>query len=78
MHSVQGYDHVVRKVKIFFHLEDATIKVVEPKVDNSGIAQGKSSFNRVISASTISADVKARDFCVDVFQFESHCSVLFF
>ncbi|XP_026683294.1 EF-hand domain-containing family member C2-like, partial [Diaphorina citri] len=40
IHSVQGYDHVVRKVKILFYLEDSTIKVVEPKVDNSGIAQG--------------------------------------
>uniref|UniRef100_A0A8D9ELT9 EF-hand domain-containing family member C2 n=6 Tax=Cacopsylla melanoneura TaxID=428564 RepID=A0A8D9ELT9_9HEMI len=40
IHSVQGYDHVIRKVKILFYLEDASIKVVEPKVDNSGIAQG--------------------------------------
>lgn len=30
----------VRKVKIYFYLEDGTIKVIEPKVENSGIPQG--------------------------------------
>ncbi|CAH0563867.1 unnamed protein product [Brassicogethes aeneus] len=31
---------IVRKVKIFFYLEDGTIQVIEPKVKNSGISQG--------------------------------------
>ncbi|XP_022907177.1 EF-hand domain-containing family member C2-like [Onthophagus taurus] len=30
----------VRRVKIYFFLEDGTIQVIEPKVDNSGSAQG--------------------------------------
>ncbi|XP_067013861.2 EF-hand domain-containing family member C2 [Anabrus simplex] len=36
----EGYAFHVRKCKIFFFLEDGTIKVSEPKVDNSGIPQG--------------------------------------
>ncbi|GBP85145.1 EF-hand domain-containing family member C2 [Eumeta japonica] len=32
--------HVVRKVDIFFYLEDGTIKVVEPRTGNSGMMQG--------------------------------------
>lgn len=39
--EVSGYGHIVRKCNIYFFLEDGTIKVVEPKVINSGIAQGK-------------------------------------
>ncbi|GLV41435.1 EF-hand domain containing 1.1 [Carabus blaptoides fortunei] len=31
---------LVRKCKLYFYLEDGTIKVVEPKVSNSGIPQG--------------------------------------
>lgn len=31
---------LVRKVKIYFFLEDGTIQVTEPKIDNSGIEQG--------------------------------------
>lgn len=30
----------IRKCKLYFYLEDGTIKVVEPKVENSGIPQG--------------------------------------
>ena len=30
----------VRKVKIYYFLEDGTIQVNEPKVDNSGMTQG--------------------------------------
>ena len=30
----------VRKVKIYFYPEDGTIQVNEPRVDNSGMAQG--------------------------------------
>lgn len=33
--------HILRKVDIFFYLEDGTIKVMEPKTDNSGLTQGK-------------------------------------
>ncbi|RVE45367.1 hypothetical protein evm_009996 [Chilo suppressalis] len=32
--------HVLRKVDIFFFLEDGTIKVMEPKTENSGLLQG--------------------------------------
>lgn len=31
---------IVRKVKILFFLEDGTVQVTEPKVENSGIPQG--------------------------------------
>lgn len=41
INEVFGYNHLVRKCKIYFYLEDGTIKVVEPKVANSGIPQGK-------------------------------------
>ncbi|KAG8329790.1 EF-hand domain-containing member C2 [Homalodisca vitripennis] len=40
IHEVHGYNHLVRKCRIYFYLEDGTIKVVEPKVANSGIPQG--------------------------------------
>lgn len=35
-----GAPFQIRKVKIYFFLEDGTIQVVEPKVENSGVAQG--------------------------------------
>ncbi|XP_039295468.1 EF-hand domain-containing family member C2 isoform X2 [Nilaparvata lugens] len=38
--EVAGYNHIVRKCFIYFFLEDGTIKVIEPKVPNSGIPQG--------------------------------------
>ncbi|XP_075235583.1 EF-hand domain-containing family member C2-like isoform X2 [Lycorma delicatula] len=38
--EVAGYNHIIRKCIIYFFLEDGTIKVVEPIVKNSGIAQG--------------------------------------
>lgn len=38
--EVEDYNHIVRKCKLYFFLEDGTIKVVELKVDNSGIRQG--------------------------------------
>lgn len=34
------YVYCVRKVKIFFFLEDGTIQVLEPTINNSGIPQG--------------------------------------
>lgn len=35
-----GYVYCIRKVKIFFFLEDGTIQVLEPTIHNSGIPQG--------------------------------------
>ncbi|XP_060652660.1 EF-hand domain-containing family member C2 isoform X2 [Drosophila nasuta] len=35
-----AYDKQVRKVKIYFYLEDGTMQITEPKVENSGIPQG--------------------------------------
>lgn len=32
--------HQIRKVKISFFLEDGTMKIVEPVVENSGLEQG--------------------------------------
>ncbi|KAI8033054.1 hypothetical protein M5D96_014192 [Drosophila gunungcola] len=32
--------YLVRKVKIYFYLEDGTLEIYEPRVDNSGIVQG--------------------------------------
>ncbi|KAL4715967.1 hypothetical protein ACJJTC_013267 [Scirpophaga incertulas] len=32
--------NILRKVEIFFFLEDGTIKVIEPKTENSGLLQG--------------------------------------
>lgn len=34
------YPYYIRKVKIFFFMEDGTIQIVEPTVNNSGIPQG--------------------------------------
>lgn len=34
----------IRKVKIYFYPEDGTIQVNEPRVDNSGMAQGNYKF----------------------------------
>ncbi|KAJ9574140.1 hypothetical protein L9F63_008473, partial [Diploptera punctata] len=36
----QGYSYHIRKVKIFLFMEDGTVQVLEPTVDNSGIPQG--------------------------------------
>jgi len=38
--EIIGHNVVIHKCKIFFFLEDGTIKVVEPKVRDSGIPQG--------------------------------------
>ncbi|CAK1580325.1 unnamed protein product [Parnassius mnemosyne] len=40
LHEMRSASHIVRKVDIFFFLEDGTIKVIEPKTDNSGLSQG--------------------------------------
>ncbi|GJQ82716.1 hypothetical protein Trydic_g19726 [Trypoxylus dichotomus] len=40
LQEVRGSAFQVRNVKIYFFLEDGTIQVVEPKVENSGIPQG--------------------------------------
>ncbi|XP_026327442.1 EF-hand domain-containing family member C2-like [Hyposmocoma kahamanoa] len=40
LHELRSASHVVRKVDIYFFLEDGTIKVMEPRVENSGLAQG--------------------------------------
>ncbi|CAH1962003.1 unnamed protein product [Acanthoscelides obtectus] len=40
LEEVKGSPFQIRKVKIYYFLEDGTIQVVEPKVENSGIAQG--------------------------------------
>ncbi|RZC36583.1 EF-hand domain-containing family member C2 [Asbolus verrucosus] len=40
LQEVRGAPFQVRRVKIYFFLEDGTIQVTEPKVENSGIAQG--------------------------------------
>lgn len=41
LQEIHNSPYQIRKVKIFFYLEDGTIKVIEPKVQNSGIPQGK-------------------------------------
>lgn len=41
LQEVRGSPFQVRNVKIYYFLEDGTIQVVEPKVENSGISQGK-------------------------------------
>lgn len=38
--EMRGYAHQIRRCKIYFYLEDGTMKVIEPKVKNSGIPQG--------------------------------------
>ncbi|XP_974278.2 EF-hand domain-containing family member C2 [Tribolium castaneum] len=40
LQEVRGAPFSLRRVKIYFFLEDGTIQVIEPKVENSGIAQG--------------------------------------
>lgn len=41
MHEMHIGTHILRKVDILFYLEDGTIKVMEPKTDNSGLTQGR-------------------------------------
>lgn len=40
LQEVYHAPYQVRKVKIFYYLEDGTMQIVEPKVENSGIPQG--------------------------------------
>ncbi|XP_072389050.1 EF-hand domain-containing family member C2-like isoform X1 [Diabrotica undecimpunctata] len=40
LQEVKGSPFLIRKVKIYLFLEDGTIQVVEPRVENSGITQG--------------------------------------
>ncbi|XP_004932171.1 EF-hand domain-containing family member C2-like [Bombyx mandarina] len=40
LHEMRSASHILRKVDIFFFLEDGTIKVIEPKTENSGLSQG--------------------------------------
>lgn len=40
LHEVFKAPYQVRKVKILFYLEDGTMQVSEPRVDNSGLSQG--------------------------------------
>ncbi|XP_052753488.1 EF-hand domain-containing family member C2-like isoform X2 [Galleria mellonella] len=40
LHEMRSASHILRKVDIFFFLEDGTIKVMEPKTENSGLSQG--------------------------------------
>lgn len=41
LQEMRNTPFIIRKVKIYFFLEDGTIQVTEPKVENSGIPQGK-------------------------------------
>ncbi|XP_060803247.1 EF-hand domain-containing family member C2 [Amyelois transitella] len=40
LHEMKVGSSILRKVSIFFFLEDGTLKVVEPKTENSGLSQG--------------------------------------
>ncbi|CAH1175792.1 unnamed protein product [Phaedon cochleariae] len=40
LHEFKGSPFQIRKVKIYLFLEDGTIQVIEPRVENSGVAQG--------------------------------------
>ncbi|XP_030748074.1 EF-hand domain-containing family member C2-like [Sitophilus oryzae] len=40
LQEVPGSPFQVRKVKLYYFLEDGTIQVIEPKVENSGVSQG--------------------------------------
>ncbi|XP_054738199.1 EF-hand domain-containing family member C2 [Anastrepha obliqua] len=40
LHEVYNAPYQVRKVKIMYYLEDGTMQITEPKIDNSGIPQG--------------------------------------
>ncbi|VVC91216.1 unnamed protein product, partial [Leptidea sinapis] len=39
LHEMLSASHILRKVDIYFFLEDGTIKVMEPRTDNSGLSQ---------------------------------------
>ncbi|XP_050679818.1 EF-hand domain-containing family member C2-like isoform X1 [Leptidea sinapis] len=40
LHEMLSASHILRKVDIYFFLEDGTIKVMEPRTNNSGLSQG--------------------------------------
>ncbi|KAH1014075.1 hypothetical protein HUJ04_002970 [Dendroctonus ponderosae] len=40
LQEVRGSPFQVRNVKIYYFLEDGTIQVIEPRVENSGVSQG--------------------------------------
>ncbi|XP_075977828.1 EF-hand domain-containing family member C2-like [Anticarsia gemmatalis] len=40
LHEMRTGAHILRKVDIFFFLEDGTMKVMEPRTENSGLSQG--------------------------------------
>ncbi|CAG9561858.1 unnamed protein product [Danaus chrysippus] len=40
LQEMRSAAHILRKVEIFFYLEDGTIKVMEPRTENSGLSQG--------------------------------------
>ncbi|KMZ09937.1 EF-hand domain-containing family member C2 [Drosophila simulans] len=40
LQEVYHAPYLVRKVKIYYYLEDGTLEIYEPRVDNSGIVQG--------------------------------------
>ncbi|KAM3965215.1 EF-hand domain-containing family member C2 [Aphomia sociella] len=40
LHEMRSASHILRKVDILFFLEDGTIKVMEPRTENSGLSQG--------------------------------------
>lgn len=40
LHEMRSATRVLHKLDIFFYLEDGTIKVIEPRTDNSGFSQG--------------------------------------
>ena len=44
----------VRPVNIYYYLEDDSISVVEPHVENSGMPQGRSSFCMLLITNPIS------------------------
>lgn len=37
----------MRNVKIYYFLEDGTIQVIEPRIENSGVSQGKTNSLRL-------------------------------
>ena len=42
MKSILSFNHLCRRVcKLYFHLEDDSIAVVEPSLSNSGMTQGR-------------------------------------
>ncbi|XP_068633577.1 EF-hand domain-containing family member C2-like [Battus philenor] len=40
LQEMRSASHILRKVEIYFFLEDGTIKVMEPRTENSGLSQG--------------------------------------